>query len=111
MGNSADEASTSISLVTVPKIREDRQTFINVVRSFEKELPFEDRSDLVSDWEFLYERSLGCVGVLKEWLVRAATVALERGPPADQEPILNPKPCASLNASNCTRRPRMANSS
>jgi len=54
---------------------EDRQTFINVVRSFEKELPFEDQSDLVSDWEFLYERSLGCVGILKEWLVRAATVA------------------------------------
>lgn len=58
---------------------EDRQTFINVVRSFEKELPFEDRPDLVSDWEFLYERSLGCVGILKEWLVRAATVAARRG--------------------------------
>ena len=58
---------------------EDRQTFINVVRSFEKELPFEDQPDLVSDWEFLYERSLGYVGVLKEWLVRAATVAAQRG--------------------------------
>jgi len=58
---------------------EDRQTFINVVRSFEQELPFEDRPDLVSDWEFLYERSLGCVGVLKEWLVRAATVASRKG--------------------------------
>lgn len=31
------------------------------------------------DWEFLYERSLGCVGVLKEWLVRAATVAARKG--------------------------------
>jgi AAA domain len=58
---------------------EDRQTFINVVRSFENELPFEDRLDLVNDWEFLYERSLGCVGVLKEWLVRAATVAARKG--------------------------------
>jgi hypothetical protein len=58
---------------------DDRQTFINVVRSFEKELPFEDRPDLVRDWEFLYERSLGCVGVLKEWLVRAATVAARKG--------------------------------
>ena len=46
---------------------------------FEKALPFEDRPDLVSDWEFLYERSLGCVGVLKEWLVRAATVASRTG--------------------------------
>jgi hypothetical protein len=58
---------------------EDRQTFINVVRSFEKELPFQDRPDLVSEWEFLYERSLGCVGVLKEWLVRVATVAARKG--------------------------------
>ena len=58
---------------------DDRQTFINVVRSFEKELPFEDRPDLVTDWEFLYERSLGCIGVLKEWLVRAATVAARKG--------------------------------
>jgi energy-coupling factor transporter ATP-binding protein EcfA2 len=58
---------------------EDRQTFVNIVRSFEKELPLEDRPDLVSDWEFLYERSLGCVGVLKEWLLRAATVASRSG--------------------------------
>ena len=58
---------------------EDRQTFINVVESFERELPFEDRSDLVSDWEFLYERSLGCVGVLKEWLMRAVTLAFRKG--------------------------------
>ena len=56
----------------------DRQVFINVVQSFENELPFEERSDLVSDWEFLYERSLGCVGILKEWLVRAATVAIRK---------------------------------
>jgi hypothetical protein len=58
---------------------EDRQTFVNIVRSFEKELPFEDRPDLVSDWEFLYARSLGCVGVLKEWLLRAVTVASRSG--------------------------------
>lgn len=58
---------------------EDRQTFINVVQSFEKELPFEEPSDLVSEWEFLYERSIGCIGILKEWLVRAATVAIRKG--------------------------------
>jgi energy-coupling factor transporter ATP-binding protein EcfA2 len=57
---------------------EDRQTFINVVQSFEKELPFEEPSDLVSEWEFLYERSVGCIGILKEWLVRAATIAIRK---------------------------------
>jgi hypothetical protein len=57
---------------------DDCQTFINVVRSFAEELPFEYESDLVSEWEFLYERSLGCVGVLKEWLVRAVIMAFRQ---------------------------------
>jgi AAA domain len=61
------------------EVKEDRQIFINIVQTFEKELPFPDPSDLVSDWEFLYERSLGCVGILKQWLVRAATAALQKG--------------------------------
>jgi energy-coupling factor transporter ATP-binding protein EcfA2 len=58
---------------------DDRQTFINVVQSFEKHVPFDEPSDLVSNWEFLYERSLGCIGILKEWLVRAVTVAYRNG--------------------------------
>jgi len=61
------------------EVQEDRQTFINIVQTFEKELPFSDPSDLVSNWEFLYERSLGCIGILKQWLVRAATAALQKG--------------------------------
>ena len=63
---------------------EDRQTFINVVQSFEKQLPFDEPSDLVSNWEFLYERSLGCIGILKEWIVRAVTVAYLRASAAVQ---------------------------
>lgn len=35
--------------------------------------------DLAADWEFLYERSIGCVGVLKQWLVRALSAALRGG--------------------------------
>jgi hypothetical protein len=58
---------------------EDRQTFINVVQSFERELPFEEPSDLIGNWQLLYERSLGCIGILKEWLVRSVTVAYRRG--------------------------------
>ena len=33
----------------------------------------------MANWEFLYERSIGCVGVLKEWLVRALAAVLSRG--------------------------------
>ena len=55
---------------------EDRKTFINVVHSFQSKLPLPDPPNLVKCWEFLYERSLGCVGVLKQWLVRALSSAL-----------------------------------
>jgi hypothetical protein len=57
----------------------DAAIFRNIVRSFEAHLPLEGSSDLVNAWEYLYERSIGCVGVLKEWLNRAVVVALERG--------------------------------
>src|SRR6266851_7831880 len=90
---------------------EERQTFIKVVRSFEKELPFEERPDLVSDWEFLYERSLGSVGVLKEWLVRAATVASRKGGHRLTRANLETQARRSPNASRCTRRLPMVNSS
>jgi hypothetical protein len=61
------------------ELPEDRQIFINIVQTFEKELPFTDASDLVGNWEFLYERSLGCIGILKQWLVRATAAALHKG--------------------------------
>jgi hypothetical protein len=61
------------------ELPEDRQFFLNTVQTFERELPFPDASDLVSNWEYLFERSLGCIGILKQWLVRATTVALRKG--------------------------------
>jgi hypothetical protein len=56
----------------------DREMFLNVVRSFEQHLPLSQPPDLVRDWEYLYERSIGCVGVLKDWLVRALTGVFRR---------------------------------
>jgi hypothetical protein len=38
--------------------------------------------DLVSHWEFLYERSLGNVGMLKDWLAETLSVVLEKNPEA-----------------------------
>ena len=32
-----------------------------------------------SHWPYFYERSIGCVGVLKEWLVRATALAMREG--------------------------------
>jgi hypothetical protein len=42
-------------------------------------MPVAQHADLVKDWEFLYERSIGCVGILKEWLVMALSSMFGRG--------------------------------
>jgi hypothetical protein len=56
----------------------DRQIFQSVLLTFQKQLPFES-DDLPAMWEFLYERSVGCVGILKEWLVRASVRSIRHG--------------------------------
>jgi len=46
------------------------------LRSFEQHLPFPEPPELAKHWEFLYERSVGCIGILKEWLTKALSAAL-----------------------------------
>jgi hypothetical protein len=58
----------------------DRQIFQSVLLTFQKQLPFDGTEpDLMAMWEFLYERSVGCVGVLKEWIVRACVRSIRHG--------------------------------
>jgi len=57
---------------------EDLKAFRTVLHSFELHLPLSEPPDLVSEWEYLYERSIGCVGVLKEWLMRALAGVLRK---------------------------------
>ncbi|MGH7146875.1 MAG: AAA family ATPase [Pyrinomonadaceae bacterium] len=59
--------------------KKELQAFKNVVWSFERHLPLEEQPDLVGQWDYLYERSLGCVGVLKPWLSKALAAALKDG--------------------------------
>ncbi|MGH9436910.1 MAG: AAA family ATPase [Terriglobia bacterium] len=55
--------------------QDDIRMFQNVVLTFQRQLPAEQSLDLLDVWDFLYERSLGCVGVLKDWLTRSLSVA------------------------------------
>lgn len=55
------------------------KAFINVVGTFQRHLPVQQEPDLVTHWDYLYERSIGCVGVLKGWLLRALIMALRQG--------------------------------
>jgi hypothetical protein len=44
-------------------------------------MPLAAEPDLLRHWEFCYERSLGCVGLLKEWLTRALAAGLAQKTP------------------------------
>ena len=58
---------------------EEVKLFKNVLWSFQNHLPVHETPDLIVDWDYFYERSIGCIGVLKDWLVRALVKALKDG--------------------------------
>ncbi len=58
---------------------EDREHFLDAVATLSRHLPFPDPPDLTVHWDLLYERSVGCIGILKQWLNRALFAALSTG--------------------------------
>lgn len=58
---------------------EDMTVFQSVLLTFQRHLPLAQEPDLVGRTEYFYERSVGCVGVLKNWLTRALAATLENG--------------------------------
>jgi hypothetical protein len=58
---------------------EEVKAFKSALWSFQNHLPLQEMPDLVGDWDYFYERSIGCVGVLKDWLIRALVKALRDG--------------------------------
>jgi hypothetical protein len=54
----------------------DSQVFQSIVWALQQQLPVEREPALVEHWEFLYARSIGCVGLLKMHLNRALNLAL-----------------------------------
>ncbi|WP_445633955.1 ORC1/DEAH AAA+ ATPase domain-containing protein [Nostoc sp. DSM 114161] len=57
---------------------EDLKAFKKVLLTFQQKMPVAKTPDLVSNLEYFYERTLGCVGILKNWLTRALKDALDR---------------------------------
>lgn len=60
-------------------IPEEMLAFKRILLTFQRHLPLAGEPDLVAQVEYFYERSVGCVGVLKDWLTRALATALEDG--------------------------------
>lgn len=58
----------------------DRQDFQGVLLALLKQVPLTtDVAALMQQWCFFYERSIGCIGVLKDWLIRAVAAAIREG--------------------------------
>ena len=56
----------------------DVRALKSVLWSFQRNLPVEEEPDLLQHWKYCYERTIGCVGVLKDWLTRALLKPLSR---------------------------------
>jgi len=85
----------------------DLRIFKNVVLTFQERLPMDEQPDLVSLWDLLYERSVGCIGILKEWLDRALIAALKEGCRQQLFPLLSARRLRSKHTKaklNCHQR-------
>jgi hypothetical protein len=58
---------------------EDLKAFQSVLYAFQCRLPVTEEPDLLKHWEYCYVRSIGCVGILKDWLVRALGASMADG--------------------------------
>lgn len=59
---------------------QDRDCFQGVLLALLKQVPLHtDIPALMQHWFYFYERSIGCVGILKDWLTRAVAAALHDG--------------------------------
>jgi hypothetical protein len=59
----------------------DRHTFGKILQTFAEQMPFAEQPDLIAHWEYLYERSIGCVGILKDWLTKGVCMAIRKSAP------------------------------
>jgi type II secretory pathway predicted ATPase ExeA len=57
----------------------DIAAFQQVLFGLQKHLPFPEEPHLVEDWDYFFAGSLGCIGILKDWLYQAAGAAFDRG--------------------------------
>jgi hypothetical protein len=59
--------------------KDEVRAFKSVLLAFQQHLPLEEEPDLIQQWEYCYARTIGCIGVLKDWLTKAFAEAVETG--------------------------------
>ncbi len=60
---------------------DDLVEFQRVLKSFGEKMPLDSPPELETHWEYFYERTIGCVGILKDWLTQAYRKALDENAP------------------------------
>jgi len=53
------------------RVREDQQSFLQVLKEFQGHFDLERPPALLKDAEHYFIKTIGCIGILKEWLTRA----------------------------------------
>ncbi|MBP2660408.1 MAG: ATPase [Firmicutes bacterium] len=53
--------------------------FVNIVKNFELRIPITKKPNFDKSYEYIYARSVGCIGLLKDWLYDALKKALSAG--------------------------------
>lgn len=59
------------------EIAEDVIEFQTVLYGLQKHAPLPVEPNLVDHWDYFYEGSLGCIGILKDWLLQAVGDAID----------------------------------
>ncbi len=57
--------------------RKEQMRFKSVITSLISHLPLIESPDFSEEWEYIYERTCGCVGILKDWFTRTLGAVLE----------------------------------
>jgi AAA domain len=60
---------------------QDLDDFYSTIHSFQVFMPFQVQPDLLKHFDYIYERSVGCVGTLALWLLKAYHHAAMQGAP------------------------------
>lgn len=55
---------------------EDLSDFKSAVLSLQKRLPLSVEPNLIRHWKYIYTKSVGCVGITKDWFLKALEVAI-----------------------------------
>jgi energy-coupling factor transporter ATP-binding protein EcfA2 len=57
----------------------DVAVFQDILLTFQHHIPLPEVVELTEMWDFMYERSIGCVGLLKDWLTRTLAAVFREG--------------------------------